>query len=74
MDKDGNKVDFVELSAENIKMSVERKYDTATAFSAVRRRILINVDVPELGYNTYALRLREPEFVYKTEYREDRNF
>ena len=45
-----------------------------SAFSAVRRRLLISVDVPELGYNTYALRLREPEFVYKTEYREDRNF
>ena len=74
VDKDGNKVDFVELSAENIKMSVERKYDTATAFSAVRRRLLISVDVPELGYNTYALRLREPEFVYKTAYREDRSF
>jgi len=74
VDKDGNKVDFVELSAENIKMSAERKFDTATAFSAVRRRLLINVDIPMLGYNTYALRLREPEFVYKTEYLDDRKF
>lgn len=65
-------VDFVELSAENIKMSAERRFDTATAFSAVRRRLLISVDIPMLGYNTYALRLREPEFVYKTEYLEDR--
>ena len=73
VDKDGNKVEFTELSAENIKMSVERKYDTATAFSAVRRRLLINVEVPELGYNTYALRLRKPEFVFKTEYMEDRS-
>ena len=74
VDKDGNKIDYVELSAENIKMSVERKYDTATAFSAVRRRLLINVDIPMLGYNTYALRLREPEFVYRTEYRDNRDF
>ena len=74
VDKDGNKVEFTELSAENIKMSVERKYDTATAFSAVRRRLLINIDVPMLGYNTYALRLRKPEFVYKTEYRDNRHF
>lgn len=68
VDKDGNKVDFVELSAENIKISVERKFDTATAFAAVRRRLLIKADVPMLGYTTYALRIREPKFVYKTEY------
>lgn len=72
VDANGNKVEYVELSAENIKMSVERKFDTATAFSAVRRRILMKVDVPMMGYATYALRLREPEFVYKTKYLSDR--
>lgn len=74
VDKDGNKVNYVELSAENIKMSVERKYDTATAFSAVRRRILIEADIPMLGYTTYALRLREPNFIYKTRYLPNREF
>ena len=74
VDENGNKVDFVEISAENIKMSVERKYDTATAFSAVRRRLLINVDVPPMGYSTYALRLREPEFVYKSTIGDNREF
>lgn len=74
VDKDGKVIDFVEISAENIKMSVERKYDTATAFAAVRRRILINVDIPQVGYATYALRLREPHFVYKSTLADNREF
>lgn len=74
VDKNGKVIEFTEISAENIKMSVERKFDTATAFSAVRRRILMQVDVPMLGYATYALRLREPHFVYKTTLADNREF
>lgn len=74
VDKNGRKIEFVELSAENIKMSVERKYDTATAFSAVRRRLLMNISLPECGYATYALRLRKPEFVYRSTLADNREF
>ncbi len=65
VDKDGNLVDYTELGCEDIKIAVEREMDTkAIKFPARRRRILIEAEVPAMGYATYALRFRGPKFEY----------
>ena len=67
-DEDGNKVPYVELSREDISIGVERELDTkAIKFNANRKRILLKVDIPQMGYKTYALRFRAPEFAYHPE-------
>lgn len=64
LDKDGNKLEYTELSCEDIKIGVERELDTkAIKFPAKRRRILIDTEVPQMGYAAYALRLRGPRYV-----------
>lgn len=68
VDQDGNVIPYTELSAEDIKIGVEREMDTkAIKFAAKRRRILIEAELPAMGYTTYALRLREPKFAYHPE-------
>ena len=52
-DKDGNKLEYTELSCDEITMGVEREMDTkANRFRIKRRRILLAVDVPAFGYAT----------------------
>lgn len=73
VDKDGNVVESVELSKQDISIGVERQMDTkAIKFNAERRHILVNGKVPQLGYQTYALRPREPKFAYHPEIMENR--
>lgn len=68
IDKDGNIVPYVELSRQDISIGVERKMDTkAIKFSANRKRILVKVNIKANGYETYALRFREPHFAYHPE-------
>ena len=65
VDEKGNKVPYVELSRDDISIGVEREMDTkAIKFNADRKRILVEVTVPQNGYKTYALRFREPNIVY----------
>lgn len=65
VDADGNKVPYVELSRDDISIGVEREMDTkAIKFNAERKRILIEAEVPQNGYRTYALRFRAPDFAY----------
>lgn len=72
-DKAGNLIPYTEVSCEDIKIAVERELDTkAIKFSAKRRRILIEADIPAMGYTTYALRLRGPNLVYHPEIVSDR--
>ena len=68
VDKNGELVEYKELSKQDISIGVERQMDTkAIKFDAERRHILIKAVVPELGYQTYALRPREPHFAYHPE-------
>ena len=72
-DKDGNKLEYTELSCDEITMGVEREMDTkANRFRIKRRRILLEVNVPAFGYATYAMRFRGPEFVYEPQIGENR--
>ncbi len=73
VDAQGNKVPYVELSREDISIGVEREMDTkAIKFDANRKRVLIEVEVPQNGYATYALRFREPELAYHPAMMENR--
>lgn len=65
VDEHGDKVPYVELSRDDISIGVERELDTkAIKFNADRKRILVEVEVPQNGYKTYALRFREPDIAY----------
>lgn len=65
VDEQGNLVAYEELSRDDISIGVEREMDTkAIKFNAERKRILVEVEVPQNGYKTYALRFRAPNFAY----------
>lgn len=65
VDELGNKVEYKELYNDDISIGVEREMDTkAIKFNANRKRILVNIKVPQFGYKTYALRFRKPEFAF----------
>ncbi len=73
IDSEGNKVEYVELSRDDISIGVEREMDTkAIKFNANRKRILLKAKLPQNGYVTYAVRMRAPEFAYHPEIMEDR--
>ena len=64
LDSKGNKVEYTVLSWEEIKIGVERELDTkAIKLPVSRGRVLFKADVPEMGYITYAIRLRGPDYV-----------
>lgn len=64
VDMHGSIVNSVELSCEDIRIAAERELDTkAIKFPATRRRILIEAETPQIGYMSYALRLRGPRYV-----------
>jgi len=65
VDANGNMLQYTELSCEDIKIGVERELDTkAIKFPARRRRILLEIDLPAMGYTTCAMRFRGPKFEY----------
>ncbi|NIN66197.1 MAG: hypothetical protein GTO63_16185 [Anaerolineae bacterium] len=73
IDNEGNNIEYVELSCEPVRIGVERELDSkAIKFPADRRRILLNADVPAMGYTTYALRPRDPRYVLHPEIGPDR--
>lgn len=73
IDQNGNKIEYVELSRDDISIGVERELDTkAIKFNANRKRLLVKARVPQNGYVTYAVRMREPEFAYHPEIMPDR--
>jgi len=64
VDSQGRAIEYAELSCEPIKIGVERELDCkAIKFPADRRRILIKAEIPAMGYNTYALRKRKPNYI-----------
>jgi alpha-mannosidase len=64
VDAAGLKLDYKELSREKIEIAVERELDTkGIRMPATRRRVLVEVTVPAMGYATVALRPRDPNLV-----------
>ncbi|MBQ7152877.1 MAG: hypothetical protein IJR83_02945 [Clostridia bacterium] len=73
VDENGNIVEAVELSQDDINIGVERQVDTKSIkFKARRRVMLVKVKVPQYGYRTLALRMREPKFAFWPEIGENR--
>ena len=73
IDINGNVVEHTELTRDTITIGVERELDTKAARMKVnRRRMLIAVDVPAFGYANYAMRFREPKYVYEPPIGENR--
>lgn len=73
VDADGKVIPSFELSRDNANIGVERELDTkAIKFKTVRRRVLVEVDVPAMGYKSYALRFRAPDFAYHPQIGDDR--
>ncbi|AQQ70157.1 Mannosylglycerate hydrolase [Limihaloglobus sulfuriphilus] len=63
VDQDGNKIKYEILDRENIDLEVERKLDTnAAVYDIQRNRLLIEVELPAMGYKTYAVRPRKREY------------
>ena len=64
LDEKGRPVSHHVLEKENLTVEAERKLDSnAVVYSLVRYRMLMDVDVPPLGYRTYALRPRKRRYV-----------
>lgn len=73
VDENGNIVPHVELSRDDISIGVERELDTkAIKFNANRKHVLIQTDVPQCGYKTYAMRFRGPRLALHPEITDDR--
>lgn len=73
IDSEGSKVEYVELSQEDISIGVERQMDTkAIKFKANRKHILVKARLPQNGYVTYAVRMRAPELACHPEIMENR--
>lgn len=73
IDEQGNNVPYAVTEKEEIKIEAECKLDSnAVAYDLVRHRMLIDVDVPPLGYRTYALRPRKREYIHDPKVGDDR--
>jgi len=62
IDIKGKKIEYVILSRREINMRVERELDTSVKFKATRYKIIFESEVPQMGYVSYALRPRGPEY------------
>ena len=63
VDEQGNKVPYSILEREDIDMEVERKLDAnAAVYDILRNRLLVQVELPPMGYRTYAVRPRLREY------------
>ena len=64
IDDKGHKVPYHVLEKEDLTIEAERKLDSnAIVYNLVRHRILIDVEIPPMGYRTYALRPRKREYI-----------
>lgn len=64
VDEQGKTVEYAVLSKEKMKNRIECELDTAALIPVNRLRMLLEVDVPPMGYRTYALRPRAPQYVF----------
>jgi len=59
VDEDGRCVPYVIIERESIDMEIERNLDSnAAVYDILRNRLLLEVDIPAMGYKTYAVRPR----------------
>ena len=64
IDAKGNVIPSVILTKENINIGVERALDTnGIRMPATRRKMLIEVEVPAMGYSVFAVRPRERRYI-----------
>lgn len=65
VDENGRRIPYTILDREDIDMEVERKLDSdAAVFDILRTRLLMEVDLPAMGYRSYAVRPRLREYEY----------
>ncbi len=63
IDEEGNKVSYTILDREDIDMEVERKLDSnAAVYDILRNRLLIEIELPPMGWRTLAVRPRLREY------------
>ncbi|MFA6426715.1 MAG: glycoside hydrolase family 38 C-terminal domain-containing protein [Phycisphaerae bacterium] len=64
VDEQGNKIANKLIEREKTQIEVERLLDSnAAAYDIIRNRILMEVDIPAMGYRTYALRPRKRSYI-----------
>lgn len=64
LDEQGNKVAAKVLEKETTHVEAERKLDSnAISYKVVRHQMLMEVDVPPMGYRTYAIRPRPRNYI-----------
>lgn len=74
-DSKGREVDYEILSVEKTNVRCENDLDTpAIEFKSDRHRILFKADAPAMGYSTYLVKIREPEYVKSPQPQPPRNF
>ena len=63
IDEAGNKIPYTILEREDIDMEVERKLDAnAAVFDILRNRLLVDIELPPMGWRTLAVRPRLREY------------
>ena len=73
VDAKGNCVPYHVLTKEDVQIGVERALDTnGIRMPATRRKMLVEVMVPQMGYSVYALRPRERQHIAHPEVGPDR--
>lgn len=65
IDEAGNKIPHQVVEKEDIQIEAETKLDSnGVVYNLTRHRMLIDVDVPPMGYRTYALRPRKRQYIH----------
>ncbi len=63
IDEEGNKVPYTIVEREDIDMEVERKLDSnAAVYDILRNRLLVETELPPMGWRTLAVRPRLREY------------
>ncbi len=62
-DSKGEQASFQILTRDSIQMRAERELDTSVPFPATRYRLLMEIEVPGMGYATYILKGRGPLYI-----------
>ena len=73
IDEEGNKIPYTVVEKEETKIEAETPLDSNAVFYTVdRHRMLLDVDIPAMGYRTYALRPRKREYLHHPKTGDDR--
>ena len=65
IDESGNTIPYQLVEKEDIQIEAETKLDSnGVVFNMVRHRMLLDVDIPAMGYRTYALRPRKRQYIH----------